>query len=41
MQIKDSIVKGDVVAKEDSVIELINTKVNGRIIEKGNGKGNY
>ena len=38
MTIKDSVVKGDVVATEDSTIELINTKVNGRIIEKDNGK---
>lgn len=38
MTIKDSVVKGDVVATGNSTIELINTEVGGRIVEKDNGR---
>jgi hypothetical protein len=38
MTIKDSVVEGDVVATENSVIELINTQVQGKIVEKHNGR---
>jgi hypothetical protein len=38
MTIRDSVVEGDVVAAENSVIELINTRVDGKIVEKDNGK---
>lgn len=38
MMIKDSVVEGDVVATGNSVIELINTRVEGKIVKKDNGK---
>jgi hypothetical protein len=38
MRIKDSVVEGDVVATGNSVIELINTRVEGKIVEKNNGR---
>ena len=38
MMIKDSVVQGDVVATENSVIELIRTQVQGKLVEKDNGR---
>ena len=38
MTIKDSVVQGDVVAKDNSRIRLINTRVSGQIVEEDNGK---
>jgi hypothetical protein len=38
MTIKNSVVEGDVVATDNSVIELINTKVRGKVVEKANGR---
>jgi hypothetical protein len=38
MTIKNSVVEGDVVATENSVIDLINTKVRGKLVEKANGR---
>ena len=38
MMIKDSVVEGDVVATGNSVIELINTRVEGKIVEKDSGR---
>ena len=37
MTIKNSIIKGDVIAADDSKITLVNTTVKGRIIQEGNG----
>ena len=38
MRIKDSVVEGDVVATGNSVIELIDTRVDGKMVEKDNGR---
>ena len=38
MTIKDSVVEGDVVATGNSIIELINTRVDGKMVEKDNGR---
>lgn len=38
MRVEDSLVEGDVIARDNGVIELINTRVRGEIIEEGNGK---
>ena len=38
MMIKDSVIEGDVVATGNSLIELIDTKVEGKIVEKDSGR---
>lgn len=38
MTVKNSLIKDDVIAVEDSIITLFNTTVNGRLIQEGNGK---
>lgn len=37
LELKNSVIKGDVVAKGNSTIVLINTKVKGKILERDNG----
>ena len=38
LYIKDSIIKGDVTARDNSIVILENTEVEGKITEEGNGK---